>query len=225
MRILRDMEQAGVKLDTERLRGDLRPASRPRPTQLEREIFELAGEEFTLGSPKQLEEVLFGKLGLSRKRRGKTGYSTDARVLQAIRDEHEIIPKIERWRELTKLAQTYLDALPLLVDADGRLHTTFNQTAATTGRLSSNNPNLQNIPIRTALGPRDPRLLRGRAGQSARVGRLLAGRAAAARPHRRRGRAQGDLPPRRGRPHRHRLPRVRRHARTRSTRACARRRR
>jgi DNA polymerase-1 len=73
-------------------------------------------------------------------------------VLQAIRAEHEIIPKIERWRELTKLAQTYLDALPLLVDSRSRLHTTFNQTAATTGRLSSNNPNLQNIPIRTPLG-------------------------------------------------------------------------
>ena len=116
------------------------------------EIFELAGEEFTLGSPKQLEAILFGKLGLSRKRRGKTGFSTDARVLQAIRDEHPIIPKIERWRELTKLAQTYLDALPQLIAADGRIHTTFNQTAAATGRLSSNSPNLQNIPIRTTLG-------------------------------------------------------------------------
>ena len=105
-----------------------------------------------LGSPRQLEEVLFGRLGLSRKRRGKTGYSTDARVLQAIRGEHDVIPKIERWRELTKLAQTYLDALPQLLGADDRLHTTFNQTAATTGRLSSNNPNLQNIPIRTELG-------------------------------------------------------------------------
>ena len=146
------MELAGLKLDTERLARDLERGSRPRPTQLEREIFELCGEEFTLGSPKQLEEILFGKLGLSRKRRGKTGYSTDARVLQAIRDEHPVIPKIERWRELTKLAQTYLDALPLLIAADGRLHTTFNQTAATTGRLSSNNPNLQNIPIRTELG-------------------------------------------------------------------------
>ena len=96
--------------------------------------------------------MLFGKLGLSRKRRGKTGYSTDARVLQAIRHEHPVIEKIERWRELTKLAQTYLDALPALIAGDGRIHTTFNQTAATTGRLSSNNPNLQNIPIRTALG-------------------------------------------------------------------------
>ncbi len=151
VRILREMEQAGVKLDTKRLAG-ISTRVQTEADTLEREIFELAGEEFTLGSPKQLEEVLFGKLGLSRKRRGKTGYSTDARVLQAIREEHEIIPKIERWRELTKLAQTYLDALPLLVDNDSRLHTTFNQTAATTGRLSSNNPNLQNIPIRTELG-------------------------------------------------------------------------
>jgi DNA polymerase-1 len=151
VRILRGMEQAGVKLDTERLK-EISERVKTEADELERQIYELAGEEFTLGSPRQLEEVLFGKLGLSRKRRGKTGYSTDARVLQAIRSEHEIIPKIERWRELTKLAQTYLDALPLLVDQNNRLHTTFNQTAATTGRLSSNNPNLQNIPIRTPLG-------------------------------------------------------------------------
>ncbi len=151
VRVLRAMEQAGVKLDTERLKA-ISERVKTEADALEREIFELAGEEFTLGSPRQLEEILFGKLGLSRKRRGKTGYSTDARVLQAIREEHEIIPKIERWRELTKLAQTYLDALPLLVDTGSRLHTTFNQTAATTGRLSSNNPNLQNIPIRTPLG-------------------------------------------------------------------------
>ncbi|MGO9885149.1 MAG: DNA polymerase I [Solirubrobacteraceae bacterium] len=151
VRILRDMELAGVKLDTERL-AEISARVKTEADALESEIFELAGEEFTLGSPKQLEEVLFGKLGLSRKRRGKTGYSTDARVLQAIRDEHPMIPKIERWRELVKLAQTYLDALPLVVDSNSRLHTTFNQTAATTGRLSSNNPNLQNIPIRTELG-------------------------------------------------------------------------
>ncbi len=151
VRVLREMEQIGVKLDTERLK-EISTRVKTEADALEREIFELAGEEFTLGSPRQLEEILFGKLGLSRKRRGKTGYSTDARVLQAIRSEHEIIPRIERWRELTKLAQTYLDALPLLVDDQSRLHTTFNQTAATTGRLSSNNPNLQNIPIRTPLG-------------------------------------------------------------------------
>jgi DNA polymerase-1 len=151
VRILREMEQAGVKLDTERL-AEISERVKAEADALELEIFALCGTEFTLGSPRQLEEVLFGKLGLSRKRRGKTGYSTDARVLQAIRDEHEVIPKIERWRELTKLAQTYLDALPELIAGDGRIHTTFNQTAATTGRLSSNNPNLQNIPIRTELG-------------------------------------------------------------------------
>jgi DNA polymerase-1 len=151
VRLLREMELAGCKLDTDRL-GEISARVKAEADELEREIFEACGEEFTIGSPKQLEEVLFGRLGLSRKRRGKTGYSTDARVLQAIRHEHPVIPKIERWRELTKLAQTYLDALPLLTDPGGRIHTTFNQTAATTGRLSSNNPNLQNIPIRTPLG-------------------------------------------------------------------------
>jgi DNA polymerase-1 len=151
VRILRDMEMAGLKLETERL-ARISSKVKAEADLLEEEIYELSGEQFTLGSPRQLEEILFGKLGLSRKRRGKTGFSTDARVLQAIRDEHPIVPKIERWRELTKLAQTYLDALPQLIAADGRIHTTFNQTAAATGRLSSNSPNLQNIPIRTALG-------------------------------------------------------------------------
>ena len=151
VRILRDMEIAGLKLDTDRL-AQISSRVKAEADLLEEEIYELAGEQFTLGSPRQLEEILFGKLGLSRKRRGKTGFSTDARVLQAIRDEHPVIPKIERWRELTKLAQTYLDALPQLIAADGRIHTTFNQTAAATGRLSSNSPNLQNIPIRTKLG-------------------------------------------------------------------------
>jgi DNA polymerase I len=149
--VLRQMELAGIKLDcpllakiSERVQGEV--------LELEREIYDLAGTEFHIGSPQQLAEVIFVKLGLSRKRRGKTGYSTDARVLQAIRSEHEIIPKIERYRELTKLAQTYLDALPILCDPRSRLHTTFNQTIAATGRLSSTDPNLQNIPIRTELG-------------------------------------------------------------------------
>jgi DNA polymerase-1 len=149
--VLRETEKVGIKLDTRRLEE---AASRIRTDaqQLEREIWELAGEEFMIGSPQQLAEVLFVKLGLSRKRRGKTGFSTDARVLQAIRDEHEIVPKIERWRELTKLVQTYLDALPAWIGDDGRLHTTFLQTNAATGRLASINPNLQNIPIRTETG-------------------------------------------------------------------------
>ena len=97
--------------------------------------------------------VLFEKLGLTRKRRGKTGFSTDARVLAQIRDEHPIVEKIESWRELTKLKSTYLDSLPDLIDPEtGRIHTTFNQAATATGRLSSTNPNLQNIPIRTEIG-------------------------------------------------------------------------
>jgi DNA polymerase-1 len=149
--VLVEMERTGVKLDTGRLAA-ISEKVEQRVNELEREVWELAGEEFTIGSPQQLGEVLFEKLGLSRKRRGKTGYSTDARVLQAIRSEHPIIEKVEEWREYSKLKSTYLDALPLLVDSESRLHTTFNQTATTTGRLSSTDPNLQNIPIRTELG-------------------------------------------------------------------------
>jgi DNA polymerase-1 len=152
VRVLRAMETIGVMLDTELL-ATIRTRVMDEAAALEREIFELTGEEFMIGSPQQLGAVLFERLGLSRKRRGKTGYSTDARVLQAIRHEHPVIERIERWRELTKLASTYLDAFPLLIDpVDRRLHTTFNQVTAATGRLSSINPNLQNIPIRTPLG-------------------------------------------------------------------------
>jgi DNA polymerase I len=149
--VLVEMERAGVKLDVERL-AEISRRFGQRATELERRVWELAGEEFTIGSPQQLAPILFEKLGLSRKRRGKTGYSTDARVLQAIRHEHEIVPAIEEWREVTKLMSTYLEAFPELIGADGRLHTTFSQTTATTGRLSSTNPNLQNIPIRTEQG-------------------------------------------------------------------------
>jgi DNA polymerase-1 len=152
VRVLRLMEEAGIKLDTGRLATVARRINEQCVT-LEREIWELADEEFVIGSPQQLGAILFDKLKLSRKRRGKTGFSTDARVLQAIRDEHEIIPKIERFRELSKLAQTYLEALPAHIDSrTGRLHTTFQQTATATGRLSSINPNLQNVPIRTETG-------------------------------------------------------------------------
>jgi DNA polymerase I len=149
--VLVEMERAGIKLDVERLR-EISSRFNERAIELERRVWELAEEEFTIGSPQQLAPILFEKLGLSRKRRGKTGFSTDARVLQAIRHEHEIVPAIEEWREVTKLKSTYLDAFPELIGPDGRLHTTFNQTAATTGRLSSTNPNLQNIPIRTEQG-------------------------------------------------------------------------
>jgi DNA polymerase I len=150
--VLAAMEQAGVLLDQKRL-ADIGEGFEQRIETLQAEIFELAGHEFTIGSPQQLAEVLFDELGLTKKRRGKTGFSTDARVLSQIREEHEIVTKVEQWRELTKLKSTYLDALPELIDPDsGRLHTTFNQTATATGRLSSTNPNLQNIPIRTDEG-------------------------------------------------------------------------
>jgi DNA polymerase-1 len=149
--VLRDMELLGVRLNLERL-AEITGRVREELIALEEEIFLLAEEEFTIGSPQQLGQILFEKLGLSRKRRGKTGYSTDARVLQAIRAEHEIIPKIERWRELSTLAKTYLDVLPGEVDERSRIHTTFLQAGAQTGRLASTNPNMQNVPIRTPLG-------------------------------------------------------------------------
>jgi DNA polymerase I len=149
--VLVEMERAGVKLDVERVR-EIATRIGGQALDLERRIWELAGEEFTIGSPQQLAAVLFDKLGLSKKRRGKTGFSTDARVLAAIRDEHEIVALIEEWRELTKLKSTYLDAFPALLGPDGRLRTTFSQTTAATGRLSSSNPNLQNIPVRTERG-------------------------------------------------------------------------
>jgi DNA polymerase-1 len=140
-----------VRLNQERL-ATIRHRVQDEIAGLEREIWDLAGDEFTIGSPQQLGAILFDKLGLSRKRRGKTGFSTDARVLQAIRDEHPIIPKVERWRELNQLMKTYLDVLPQVADEDSRIHTTFVQAAATTGRLASTNPNLQNVPVRTELG-------------------------------------------------------------------------
>jgi DNA polymerase-1 len=149
--VLRDMELAGVRLNRDRL-AEVDARVREEIHGLEREIWDLAGEEFVIGSPQQLGAVLFDKLALSKKRRGKTGFSTDARVLQAIRDEHPIVPKIERWRELNQILKTYLDVLPQMTDAESRIHTTFVQAAATTGRLASTNPNMQNVPIRTELG-------------------------------------------------------------------------
>jgi DNA polymerase I len=151
VRVLRELELLGVRLNLERL-AEITVRVRAEIDGLEREIFTLAGEEFVIASPQQLGEILFERLGLSRKRRGKTGYSTDARVLQAIREEHEIVPRIERWRELSTFIKTYLDVLPDLLDERSRLHTTFLQAVAQTGRLSSTNPNMQNVPIRTELG-------------------------------------------------------------------------
>jgi DNA polymerase-1 len=149
--VLASMEDVGVKIDTYRM-GEITARLADRVEELEAKAYELAGEEFMLGSTQQVARILFEKLELTPGRKGKTGYSTDTRVLRAIRGEHEIVTVLEEWRELTKLINTYLGPLPSLLGADGRLHTTFNQTAAVTGRLSTTNPNLQAIPIRTELG-------------------------------------------------------------------------
>ncbi len=149
--VLRSIELAGVRLNTATL-SEIADRVRTEIASLEQQIWKLAGEEFVIASPQQLSAILFEKLGLTKKRKGKTGYSTDARVLQSIRDEHEIIPVVERWRELNQLSKTYLEALPSLVDKNSRIHTTFLQAATATGRLSSVNPNMQNIPVRTELG-------------------------------------------------------------------------
>ena len=150
--VLAAMEDAGIEIDAYRM-GEITARLAERVEELEAQAFELAGEEFQLGSTQQVARILFEKLGLTAGRKGKTGYSTDARVLRAIRDDHALVPVVEEWRELTKLLNTYLLPLPELIDArDGRLHTTFNQAVAATGRLSTTNPNLQSIPIRTELG-------------------------------------------------------------------------
>ncbi|MBX5474512.1 MAG: DNA polymerase I [Thermoleophilia bacterium] len=149
--VLRSMEEAGIRIDTYRM-GEITARLADRIEELESRAYELAGEEFVLGSPQQLARILFQKLGLTPGRKGKTGYSTDTRVLRSLRGEHELVPVIEEWRELSKLLNTYLVPLPALIGPDGRLHTHFNQTVAATGRLSTSSPNLQAIPIRTELG-------------------------------------------------------------------------
>src|SRR4051794_3660732 len=150
-RVLADMESIGVKIDTYRM-GEITARLSERVAELEAKAHELADEEFMLGSTQQVARILFEKLGLAAGRKGKTGYSTDAKVLRGLRAEHELVPVIEEWRELSKLLNTYLQPLPQLLGEDGRLHTTINQHVASTGRLSTTNPNLQAIPIRTDLG-------------------------------------------------------------------------
>ncbi len=149
--VLASMEDVGIKIDTYRM-GEITARLADRVEELEAKAFELAGEEFMLGSTQQLARILFEKLELTPGRKGKTGYSTDTRVLRAIRHDHPIVEVVEEWRELTKLLNTYLGPLPALLGDDGRLHTHFNQAVAATGRLSTSNPNLQAIPIRTELG-------------------------------------------------------------------------
>jgi len=149
--VLAAMEDAGIRIDTYRM-GEITARLADRIEELEASAYELAGEQFVLGSPQQLGRILFEKLELTPGRKGKTGYSTDGKILRGIRDDHAIVPVVEEWRELTKLVNTYLGPLPTLIGEDGRLHTTINQTVAATGRLSTSSPNLQAIPVRTELG-------------------------------------------------------------------------
>ncbi|MGZ5352177.1 MAG: DNA polymerase I [Actinomycetota bacterium] len=151
--VLARMQAAGVALDVPYLE-EMAEGVRDRMATLKADIYRHAGEDFNLNSPPQLRAILYEKLGLSPgKRTSKGQLSTDASVLEKLRDAHPIVDALLSWRELDKLNSTYLDALPRQVNPrDGRVHTTFNQTGAATGRLSSSNPNLQNIPVRGELG-------------------------------------------------------------------------
>jgi DNA polymerase-1 len=151
--VLGDMERIGMPVEASVLE-EVGEEIEGRVEELERRIYEDAGVEFNIGSPKQLGEVLFERLNIPPLRKTKTGYSTDARVLQQLAIENPIAERIIEYRELTKLRGTYIEGLSKLIGEDGRIHTTLNQTAAATGRISSEAPNLQNIPIRTPLGVR-----------------------------------------------------------------------
>ena len=148
---LYDMENAGVKIEAEALKvyGDQLGT---RIVDLEKEIYELAGEEFNINSPKQLGVILFEKLGMPHAKKTKTGYSTAADVLDKLAPDYPIVAKILEYRQLAKLKSTYADGLAVYIGNDGRIHGKFNQTVTATGRLSSTEPNLQNIPVRMELG-------------------------------------------------------------------------
>ncbi|MEI6689207.1 MAG: DNA polymerase I [Thermoleophilia bacterium] len=149
--VLAEMERTGIAVDIPVLQAIAQRCA-TEVAELETEAHRLAGGPFTLGSPKQLGDILFNRLDLPVQTSGKTGPSTDRTVLAKLRPLHPIIPVIERWRELSKLLSTYLRALPEAAAADGRIHTTFSQHTAATGRLSCTNPNLQAIPVRTPIG-------------------------------------------------------------------------
>ncbi|MBQ7383575.1 MAG: DNA polymerase I, partial [Clostridia bacterium] len=151
--VLADMETVGVKIDTAGI-AQYRDELSEVVELLKERIYCSAGEEFNIDSHKQLGDVLFNKLGLPALKKNKTGYSTDAEVLNKLKGKHDIIDDILDYRQITKLISTYTDALINLADENGRIHTVLNQTGTATGRLSSAEPNLQNIPVRTELGRR-----------------------------------------------------------------------
>lgn len=149
--VLSSMELEGIRMDTAALHR-FGEELLPKIAGLEQDIYRAAGHEFNIGSPKQLSVVLFEELGLPAGKKRKTGYSTDADTLEGLRDKHEIIPLIFEYRTLTKLYNTYVKGLEAAVSPDGRMHTTFKQTETRTGRISSAEPNIQNIPVRTEIG-------------------------------------------------------------------------
>ena len=150
--VLARMEMAGVALDVSVLR-EMSQTLTGEVARVEEEICGAVGHRFNIGSPQQLSQVLFEQLGLPKTRKTKLGHSTDAQSLEGLRGLHPIVDQVHEYRELTKLKSTYVDALPGLINPrTGRIHTDLNQTATATGRLSSSNPNLQNIPVRTELG-------------------------------------------------------------------------
>lgn len=149
--VLAEMEKAGIALSV----PQLEEFSKQLETEVgvvQKRVYELAEQEFNIGSPKQIGEVLFEKMSLPGGKKTKTGWATGVEILGELAEQHEIAAGILQYRELTKLKSTYADSLPKMVKGDGRIHTTFNQTVAATGRLSSTDPNLQNIPVRTELG-------------------------------------------------------------------------
>ncbi|MDI6745300.1 MAG: DNA polymerase I [Thermodesulfovibrionales bacterium] len=152
--VLSDMEEAGVKIDADKLNDISKELARELDS-IQRRVYFLSGEEFNINSPKQLAKVLFHSLGLKPGKKTKTGFSTDVSVLEELAMSHELPREILNWRSLSKLKATYVDALPALINPKtGRVHTSFNQTATATGRLSSSDPNLQNIPIKGEWGRR-----------------------------------------------------------------------
>ena len=152
VKVLAAMEKAGIATDTKRWE-EVHADMKSREEALISKIYEQAGEEFNINSPKQLGHILFEKMGLPAGKKTKTGYSTAADVLEELAEQYPFVKNILEYRSLSKLISTYLEALPLLIRKEtGRIHTTFNQTVTATGRLSSSDPNLQNIPVRTEEG-------------------------------------------------------------------------
>lgn len=152
-RVLSEMERIGVKIDTDGI-SEMHQEMIGRIAELEQKIYETAGEEFNIKSPAQLGVILFEKLGLKAGKKTKSGYSTTAEILEKLRNDHPIIPLVLEYRALTKLNSTYCEGLLKAVGPDGRIHSTFNQTETRTGRISSLEPNLQNIPVRSEEGRR-----------------------------------------------------------------------